>query len=134
MVIGLKNKFRNTLTYMPRLGLKKKPDFQQEGISFIVPVKDEEKWIGASLESIKEVADEIIVIDSSVEDSTTEIVASIAENNSKIKHIRFYCPGPHAHALASHIGLVNVSYKWVFKWEGDIVGKTPKLYTSGRIG
>jgi len=124
MVIGLKNKFRNTFTYMPRLGLKKKPDFQQEGISFIVPVKDEERWIGASLESIKEVADEIIVIDSSVEDSTTEIVASMAENNSKIKHIRFYCPGPHAHALACHIGLVNVSYKWVFKWDSDLIAKS----------
>ncbi|MCJ7470016.1 glycosyltransferase [Candidatus Bathyarchaeota archaeon] len=129
MAVGLKNKFRNTFTYMPRLGLKKKPDFQQEGISFIVPVKDEERWIGASLESIKEVADEIIVIDSSVEDSTTEIVTSMAENNSKIKHIRFYCPGPHAFALACHVGLVNVSYKWVFKWDSDFVGKsTEALY------
>jgi glycosyltransferase involved in cell wall biosynthesis len=124
MAVGLKNKFRNMFAYMPRLGLKKKPNFHVEGLSFIVAVKDEERWIGASLESIMEVADEIIVVDSSVEDSTTAIVASMAESNSKIKHIRFYCPGRHAIALACHVGLVNVNYKWVFRWDGDFVAKS----------
>jgi glycosyltransferase involved in cell wall biosynthesis len=57
------------------------------------------------------VADEIIVVDSSVEDNTTKIVESLAEHNGKIKHIRFYWQGANAFALSCHIGLVSANYK-----------------------
>jgi glycosyltransferase involved in cell wall biosynthesis len=112
------------MAYIPIIGLKKKPNFHEDGVSFIIPVKDEEKWIEASILSIQEIADEIIVVDSSVEDSTTEIVNSLSKSNSKIKHIRFYCNGPHAFALSCHIGLVNVTYRWVFKWDSDFIAKS----------
>lgn len=120
----IKNAIRNTMAFLPIIGLKKKPNFHENGISFIIPVKDEERWIEASISSIQEAADEIIVVDSSVEDSTTEIVKSLLKSNNKIKHIRFYCNGPHAFALSCHIGLVNVTYRWVFKWDSDFVAKS----------
>jgi glycosyltransferase involved in cell wall biosynthesis len=61
------------LAILPKLGLFKKPNFHKDGLSFIVPVKDEEKWIEPCILSIERVADEILVVDSSVEDSTTSI-------------------------------------------------------------
>lgn len=64
---------RNTLSMLPKLGLVKKPNFYKDGISFIVPVKDEELWIKPCILSIERVANEIIVINSSVEDNTTSI-------------------------------------------------------------
>ncbi len=64
--------FRNVLAELPKLGLVKKPHFHKEGISFIVPVKDEERWIKPCILSIEPSADEIIVVDSSVEDKTTK--------------------------------------------------------------
>jgi hypothetical protein len=64
---------RNTLSVLPKLGLAKKPNFHKNGISFIVPVKDEELWIKPCILSIERVADEIVVVDSPVEDNTTSI-------------------------------------------------------------
>ena len=120
VVLGL----RNTLSVLPKLGIVKKPTFHKEGISFIVPVKDDERWIKPCILSIESVADEIIVVDSSVEDNTTKIVESLAEHNGKIKHIRFYWQGANAFALSCHIGLVSANYKWIFKWDSDFVAKS----------
>jgi len=115
---------RNVLSTLPKLGLVKKPNFHKEGVSFIIPVKDEEQWIKLCILSIEPVADEIIVVDSSVEDKTTEIVESLSKRFDKIKHIRFYWQGVNAYALALHIGLVTANYKWVFKWDSDYVAKS----------
>jgi hypothetical protein len=115
---------RNALSVLPKLGIVKKPRFHKEGISFIVPVKDGEQWIKPCILSIESAADEIIVVDSSVEDNTTKIVASLAERDDKIKHIRFYWQGANAFALSCHIGLVSASFKWIFKWDSDFVAKS----------
>ena len=132
MKSSLKNAFRNALAGLPKLGLVKKPFFHKDGVSFVLPVKDEERWIKPSITSIDALADEIIVIDSSVEDSTTEIVASLAEKNEKIKHVRFYYQGPYAFALACHIGLVTAQFRWVFKWDSDFVVKSTEALQEWR--
>jgi len=115
---------RQVLSVLPKLGFVKKPRYHEEGVSFIVPVKDEELWIRPCLLSIQDVADEILVVDSSVEDKTTEIIDSLAKANSKIKHIRFYWEGKNSIALSNHIGLVSAKYKWIFKWDSDQVAKS----------
>jgi glycosyltransferase involved in cell wall biosynthesis len=115
---------RNAASILPKLGLVKKPRYHKDGVSFVVPVKDEEQWIKASILSIVDVADEIIVVDSSVEDNTTTIIQDLAALYSKIKHIRFYWQGANAFALACHIGLTCTSYRWVFKWDSDYVIKS----------
>lgn len=115
---------KDVASFLPKLGLVKKPRFHPNGVSFIVPVKDEQAWIKPCIQSIEGVADEIIVVDSSVVDKTTEIVASMAENNPKIKHIRFFWNGSNAFTLSLHIGLVSANYRWVFKWDSDHVAKS----------
>jgi hypothetical protein len=59
-------------------------------------------------------------------DKTTQIVQELKSSNPKIKHIRFYFDSPSAFALSLHIGLFNVNYKWVFKWDSDLVAKSPR--------
>jgi glycosyltransferase involved in cell wall biosynthesis len=120
-VSTVKKPARRMLSVLPKLGLVKKPHFHKDGISFIVPVKDEEEWIKSCLLSIEDVADEIIVVDSSIEDNTTKIIESLAESVDKIKHIRLYHEGPEAFALSCHIGLVTARFKWIFKWDADFV-------------
>lgn len=122
-----KQTLRDLLSVLPKIGLIKKPRFHQEGISVILPVKDEAEWIEHSILSIEPIANEIIIIDSSTEDDTTNIIAKLAKTHSKIKHIRFYYDYPNTIALKCHLGLVNASYKWVFKWEGDMVAKSEGL-------
>jgi glycosyltransferase involved in cell wall biosynthesis len=117
---------RSVLSYLPKVGLKKKPNYHPYGVSFIVAVKDEERWIKPCIQSISDVADEIIVVDGSVRDKTTEIVADLAKNNAKIKHMRLYWTAVNAFALSLHAGLVSASYKWVFKWDSDQIAKSPE--------
>lgn len=117
---------RSVLSYLPKVGLKKKPNYHPYGVSFIVAVKDEERWIKPCIQSIANVADEIIVVDGSVRDKTTEIVTDLAQNNSKIKHMRLYWSSVNAFALSLHAGLVSASYKWIFKWDSDQVAKSPE--------
>jgi glycosyltransferase involved in cell wall biosynthesis len=117
---------RNVISLAPKLGLMKKPRHHKDGITFIVAVKDEERWIKLCIQSIQDAADEIIVVDSSVEDNTSKIVESLATSNTKIKHIKFYGGGFNAFALALHIGLVSASYKWIFKWDSDLIAKSPE--------
>lgn len=116
-------RIKSGVSALPKIGLIKKPRYHPYGVSFIVAVKDEERWIKPCIQSIQDVADEIIVVDSSVEDNTTKIVESLGEQNSKIKHIRFYWGGSNAFALSLHIGLVSANYKWVFKWDSDLIAK-----------
>ena len=115
---------KNVVSLAPKLGLVKKPRYHREGVSFVVAVKDEELWIRSCIESIVGVADEVIVVDSSVEDGTSKIVESLATDNAKIRHIKFYYGGSNAFALALHIGLVSAKYKWIFKWDSDFIAKS----------
>lgn len=117
---------KDIVSMLPKLGLIKKPKFYKEGISFLIAVKDEERWITPCIRSIEDAADEIIVVDSSVEDNTTKIVSALAKSNDKIKHIRFYSGGAHAFALSLHIGLVSATYKWLFKWDSDLIARSPE--------
>ncbi len=53
---------------------------QARKISFVILTKDEEKNIKRAIESIKDIADEIIVIDSGSKDNTVEIAKSLGAN------------------------------------------------------
>lgn len=119
-------KTRGMLSNLPKLGIVSKP-IRKDGISFLVPVKNEERWIKPCILSIIDVADEVIVVDSSTEDKTTEIVDALAKQYGKIKHIRFYWNGNNAIALARHIALTSTQYKWIIDWEADQIVKTEGL-------
>lgn len=98
---------KGVVSLLPQLGLIKKPRFHPNGISFIVAVKDEQRWIKPCIQSIQHLADEIIVVDSSVLDSTTQIIQELKASNPKIKHILFYCDSPSAFALSLTLGFLT---------------------------
>jgi glycosyltransferase involved in cell wall biosynthesis len=120
---------KNLTSILPKIGIMHKPNYHPEGITFIIATKNEERWIKPSIQSIADVANEIIVIDSTTNDNTTKIAANLAEYNNKIRHIRFYQEGIHSFALSLHIGLINAQYKWVFKWDSDLIAKSPEAMT-----
>jgi glycosyltransferase involved in cell wall biosynthesis len=115
-----KTNFRNLLAYLPRMRLVKKPAFHPHGISFVVPLKDDERWIKATLLSIMPYADEIIVVDSS-DDRSTEIVLGLAKDYPKIRYIRLEYDGKEAIVLALHVGLSVARYRYFWKWDSDLI-------------
>ena len=76
-----------TFGYLPYIGLVPKPS-RENGISVRITVKNEAEWIELNLISIKDFADEIVIVDAST-DETPEIIEKVASRydlNLKLIH------------------------------------------------
>jgi glycosyltransferase involved in cell wall biosynthesis len=125
----------NTSCYLSCIGLVPKPS-RKNGISVMIRTRNEEEWIELSLLSIKDFADEIVVVDAST-DRTPEIVEDvISKYELNIKHIHYEPLYPDTYMLRqvdyvnqSNIALKNTSFKWVLRWDGDFVARTSGKYS-----
>lgn len=110
------------LHYLPSFGLIRKPSsFRKEGISVMIRVKDEVDYIEPSILSIKDFADEIIIVDNGSTDGTTELIKRLSDKYNKIRCL--YHPKA-SHVEVSNIALRNTHYKWILRWDGDLVSRT----------
>jgi glycosyltransferase involved in cell wall biosynthesis len=123
---------RNILCYLPSLHLIPFPD-RPNGISLCIRTKNEE-WIDLSLRSVKGFADEIIVVDTSTDD-TPQRIRSIAEEynlNIKLICMKDNSGSPmsdtETHTQQSNLALRNTTYRWIFKWDGDFIARTSGEY------
>ena len=112
--LPLKNKIRVT-----RSGQPLKP-----GISAVVAAKNEEYTIGMCLESLIEVADQVICIDNGSTDDTLKIMYAFKEKyGSKLRVDVLEMPG----ALLGdcrEAGLKHTLCQWHLRWDADMVCKT----------
>ncbi len=112
--LPLKSKIRVT-----RSGQPLKP-----GISAVVAAKDEEYTISMCLESLVEVADQVICIDNGSLDNTLKLMYAFKEKyGSKIEVDILEMPG----ALLGdcrEAGLRQTRYQWHLRWDADMVCKT----------
>ena len=109
-----KNKIRVT-----RDGKPLKP-----GISAVVAAKDEEYTIGMCLESLVEVADQVICIDNGSTDQTLKLMYAFKEKYGKQLEIEILeMPG----ALLGdcrEAGLKHTKHEWHLRWDSDMICKT----------
>lgn len=120
----------NTLCYLPSISLIPKPS-RKNGISVMVRTRNEEEWIELSLLSIKDFADEIVVVDAST-DRTPEIIRDVVSKyDLNLKLISYNPTYPDTYLLRkddyvnqSNIALKNTSFRWVLRWDGDFVART----------
>lgn len=114
--------------FVSYIGLHGKPK-DKFGISFLIACKDSEEWIQRSISSIINVADEVIVVDGSVSDKTEAIIKNFS--NSKIRYFKSYNKSRHGiwggFVDDLNFGLNNCSFRWVFKWDADMVAETAGL-------
>jgi len=120
---------RNITCYLPSIGLVQKPSFRENGISVYMRTKNDE-WIDLSLRSIRNFSDEVIVADTST-DQTPKIIEKVAsEENIKLKFIKIKedektaMSSVETYVAQSNVALKNTRYKWVFRWEADFVART----------
>jgi len=94
------------------------------GISAVVAARDEEYTIGMCLESLVEIADQVICIDNGSTDSTLQQMYAFKEKyGNKIQVDILEMPG----ALLGdcrEAGLKNTQHEWHLRWDADMVCKT----------
>jgi glycosyltransferase involved in cell wall biosynthesis len=94
------------------------------GISAVVAAKDEEYTISMCLESLVEVADQVICIDNGSTDQTLKLMYAFKEKyGSKIQVDILEMPG----ALLGdcrEAGLKQTQHQWHLRWDADMVCKT----------
>jgi glycosyltransferase involved in cell wall biosynthesis len=112
------------------LGLHGKPE-DKFGLSILIVCKDSEEWIQKSISSVINAADEVIVVDGSVGDKTEDIVKNL--HNLKIRYFKSSNKSKQGiwdgFVQDLNFGLRQCSFRWVFKWDADMVADTDGLNT-----
>jgi glycosyltransferase involved in cell wall biosynthesis len=128
---------RNVLSYLPKFHLIPLPN-RPNGISLCVRTKNDE-WIDLSLKSVKEFADEIVVVDASTDDTPQRIrrVAEEYDINLKLIKIEDRSGSPlsdgETYTYQSNLALKNTNYRWIFKWDGDFIARTSGPYNIKKL-
>ena len=95
-----------------------KPTERPQGISAIFRVWNESSYVEPSINSIKDLVDEIIVVDSYSTDGSWEIASRLASGCPNIKLIRYK---GNKWWESANLGLRAATYRWVLKWDADFV-------------
>ncbi len=123
-------KLRNLISMMPLLGVVSSPT-RPLGISIMMRVKDEADWIEPSVESIKGVADEIVIVDNGSTDGTYELLTTIASKEKGL--IKLFRQPDLDHCSLSNFALEKTIFRWVFRWDGDMVAHTSGDYNISKL-
>ncbi len=99
------------------------------GLSMMIACKDSEEWIEQSILNVINVADEVIVIDGSDGDKTESIIKNLS--NQKIRYFKSYNKSKQdkwgGFVSDLNFELKKCSFRWVFKWDADMVAETDGL-------
>lgn len=113
---------RTLLSYLPYTGLISKPTSRPQGISAIVRVKNVVDWVETSILSIKDFADEIVVVDNGSTDGTLEILHKLVSEVTL--NLRVYsCPDLNL-AEVGNVGFALTRYSWILRWDADFIART----------
>ncbi|MBN1850286.1 MAG: glycosyltransferase [Deltaproteobacteria bacterium] len=107
---------------LPSMGLFPAIQKRTRGISIYMRVKNERDWIVASIQSIKGIADEIIVVDNGSTDGTYEILEEMVSSEAGL--IKLWQKPELRHSDLSNFALEQTLFQWVFRWDGDMVAHT----------
>ncbi len=93
---------------------------RKEGISAIVCTLNEADWVEPSLLSVKDLVNEYIVMDSSIDETPNIIMRLSKEYGLNIKLFRV---PPGNIVKTRNEALKHVSYRWVLIWDADFIAK-----------
>ena len=122
---------RSGASLLPALGFCRADVSKPQGIGVYMRVKDECDWLAVSLESIRGIADEIIVVDNGSADGTYEMLQMLVRSDKN--HIKLWRRPDLNHCDLSNFALEKTSFRWTFRWDGDMVAHTTGEYSIANL-
>ena len=92
------------------------------GISIIMRVKNELDWIRPSILSIKDIADELVIVDNGSTDGTYEVLEEFASKEKSL--ISIWQRSDLDQCSLSNFAHEQTRFRWIFRWDGDMVAHT----------
>lgn len=113
---------RSVYSLAPLLGIVPRPDNRPNGISAMVRVRGEEEWVEPCLLSIREFADEILVLDNGTAPETHDALERARDALGGLCRLE-RCPDLDLFHL-SNLGLAKARFRWMIRWDADFVAHT----------
>lgn len=113
---------RHLLSLAPVIGLVARPETRPDGISAIVRVRGDEEWLEPALLSVRQLADEIIVLDNGASEMARAAVDRVARVLGP-RLVRIECAALDLFEV-SNLGLMRARYRFIVRWDADFVGHT----------
>lgn len=113
---------RYIASFAPLVGVVAKPQVRPNGISAIVRIRGEEEWIEPCVFSIREFADEILLLDNGASPETQKALDRLQDLRwdslriERCSHLDLFD--------LSNLGLQKACYRWVVRWDADFVAHT----------
>jgi hypothetical protein len=104
------------------VGLVARPEPRPDGISAVVRVRGDEEWLEPAVLSIRDFADEILLLDNGASAAARAAVARLAAVLGP-RLVRLHCPALDLFQV-SNLGLERARYRFVVRWDADFVGHT----------
>jgi glycosyltransferase involved in cell wall biosynthesis len=123
MLDSFKTIVKRLYALAPKLKLIPPPSQRINKISIMFRVFNEKTWVEASLSSIKDFADEILIGDSGSTDGTLEIIQAFIENHPNLNIKLFDCRNL-AFIEENNFLLHKTRFRWVMRWDGDQIAHT----------
>ena len=109
-------------SFAPVVGLVARPDARPDGISAVVRVRGDEEWLEPAVLSIREFADEILVLDHGASEAARGVVERLGRALGS-RLVRIECAGLDLFDV-SNLGLTRARCRFIVRWDADFVGHT----------
>ena len=113
---------RLALSFAPVLGVVARPAPRPDGISAVVRVRGDEEWLEPAVLSIREFADEILLLDNGASEAARAAVERLGRILGS-RLVRIECAALDLFDV-SNLGLARARYRFIVRWDADFVGHT----------
>jgi hypothetical protein len=120
--VDARNAARLALSFSPVVRAVARPAPRPEGISAIVRVRGDEEWLEPAVLSIRDFADEILVLDNGASESARAALDRLVPALGA-RLVRVACPTLDLFDV-SNLGLERARYRFIVRWDADFVGHT----------
>jgi len=118
-----RNPIRHYLSYASYSGMVPPPCcFRPSGISAITMARNEEDWVEASVRSILDFVDELVIADNGSEDATPKTIETLAQTYPE--KIRRTSLPSEDFVSGTNFLISQTRFRWILRWHADFVART----------